>query len=224
MKHTRGMRLIWSFALMMLALSAVALGFFFLGALRNNTWDYWFLLWNLCLAWVPFLLSVLWVRVGLRKGFRSSAALALGLGWLLFLPNSFYPISDYLHLVGIERVDPLQDIAMLTLVVAVSSALGFVSLYMVHSMLLLRKSARSAHVSVAMIILLCSFAIYLGRNLRWSTWDVLVSPAGLLFDVSSRIVAPHQHLDTFVTTATFFVLIGSLYWAVYGLVSQSRAR
>lgn len=42
-------------------------------------------------------------------------------------------------------------------------------------------------------------------------------PDGLLFDVSERILNPLLYPQTFVTTLTFFVLIGSIYTVVWNL-------
>jgi uncharacterized membrane protein len=75
---------------------------------------------------------------------------------------------------------------------------------------------------VAIILLLCSFAIYLGRYLRWNTWDILVNPAGILFDVSDRFINPAAYPRTFSTTACFFVLLGSAYVFVWSAVAAIR--
>ncbi|OGL38025.1 hypothetical protein A3J32_01995 [Candidatus Saccharibacteria bacterium RIFCSPLOWO2_02_FULL_46_7] len=101
--------------------------------------------------------------------------------------------------------------------------LGFASLLIFHQALLKRLKKRSAHQIIAGIILLCSFAIYLGRYLRWNTWDVLINPAGLLFDVSDRLLNPSSHPQTFVTTLSFFVLLGSTYTVVWQMVQASKS-
>jgi uncharacterized membrane protein len=72
------------------------------------------------------------------------------------------------------------------------------------------------------VLLLCSFAIYLGRYLRWNSWDVLFNPAGLVFDVSEPFINPTSHPQVFTTTLMFFVLLASIYIVCYQLVALAR--
>jgi len=68
------------------------------------------------------------------------------------------------------------------------------------------------------ILLLCSFAIYLGRDLRWNTWDLFVNPAGILFDVSDRLINPRAHPQMFVTILSFFVLLSMVYYLIWNVI------
>lgn len=203
----------------MLFMSMVSVGFYAAGSIRNASTEYWYLLWNLFLAWIPFLIGLLWYKVAAKYRWDSWQSVLTGILWLGFLPNSFYPITDFVHLAESERVDVLYDVAMMFAIVATSVSLGYLSLYLVHQEMLRIWSARRTNIVIAGILLVCSFAIYLGRNLRWNTWDILLSPAALLFDVSSRILQPFRYPDTFITTATFFILLGSLYIVIRRLAA-----
>lgn len=178
-----------------------------------------FLVWNLVLAWVPLLLSL---YLSLRlKGSKKPAwpELIGGLVWLLFLPNTFYLITDLIHLQSSGEAVLLYDIAMITSFIINGLLLGYISLYIMHKLLLRYLTQdRSAHIVVQLILLLSSFAIYLGRYLRWNSWDVVINPAGLLFDVSDRLINPMTHMHTYVITLTFYLVIGSAYTALYKLV------
>ena len=92
------------------------------------------------------------------------------------------------------------------------------STYLVHQALLRCFKGLQAHAVVAVVFLICSFGIYLGRNLRWNTWDVLVHPTGLLFDVSDRLINPGAYPQAFIVTSTFFIIIGSFYTVAYQAV------
>jgi uncharacterized membrane protein len=126
-------------------------------------------------------------------------------------------ISDYMHLQDYQRVDIVFDTVMFSSFVMTGLLLGYTSLYLVHKELNRRIKERTAWLWVSGLLALCSFAIYLGRDLRWNTWDVLLNPAGILFDVSEAIVHPASHLLVFTTTATFFVFLLSLYASVWQL-------
>lgn len=212
-------------ALLFLVASVGATLFFLIGAWRNNSMEYWYLLWNLILAWVPFGLSIL-LRILLRtRAWSSWLPLSVTAVWLGFLPNTFYMLTDYVHLYDVERVDIMYDVAMFTALITTGVALGFASLAIVHIELRRHLPSISAWRVIAGILLATSFAIYVGRDLRWNTWDILTNPAGILFDISERIINPTAHGQTFITTATYFALLGLGYyclWRLVGLVRTAR--
>ncbi len=142
--------------------------------------------------------------------------------WLGFLPNSFYIVSDLVHLGVTGEVSLLYDAAMYSSFILNGFMVGFISVYLVH-MELLRRLGRAAHGLIGAAFLACSFAVYLGRYLRWNTWDVLVNPADIILDVSDRIVHPGMYPQAFVTTGLFFLLISSLYVVVWQLAASLRA-
>ncbi|MEO8105439.1 MAG: DUF1361 domain-containing protein [Candidatus Saccharibacteria bacterium] len=184
------------------------------GALREHSLAYSYLPWNLLLSWLPLGLA-LWLAKTLETRLWSSwKALAITVAWLLFLPNSFYMISDYIHLQDVAHSDILYDAVLFTSFIFSGVALGLSSLYIIHRLLQQRFSARQVGGIIALTLGLCSFAIYIGRDLRWNSWDILTNPGGLLFDVSDRILHPAAYPAMFVTVASFFVLLSS----VYGLV------
>ncbi len=79
---------------------------------------------------------------------------------------------------------------------------------------------------IAFIFLICSFAIYIGRDLRWNTWDVLLKPGGLLFDVSDRLLHPSVYPEMLTTTVTFFIFITGFYYVIrstYKIAKTARS-
>lgn len=207
-----------------LAISSLAsVGLFLVGAWSNDSLEFAYLIWNLFLAWVPLGLA-LWLERVLRHNLWSSwPALAVTALWLGFLPNSFYLITDYIHLQEVTpRVDLLYDVVMFSSFIFNGVILGYLSLYIVHCRLLERVSARLAASLIGLVMLVSSFAIYIGRELRWNTWDVVANPASLLIDVSDRVLNPREHPQAFTTTVTFFVLLVSVYIVVWALARSPR--
>ena len=189
----------------------VSLGLFAYGAWRNQSLAFNYLPWNLFLAWIPLLLAVRLVSVLQRKLWSSWEALTTSVLWLIFLPNSFYMISDFIHLQDVRRVDVLYDTIMFTAFIYTGVALGFSSLYLIHLQLKRRLSTRVAAAWVAVTLLICSSAIYVGRDLRWNSWDVVTNPGGLLFDISDRLLHPAAYPQMLLTIVSFFVLLMSMY-------------
>lgn len=205
--------------LALLGSSLASVGLFIAGAINNESWTFGYLIWNLTLAWIPLGLALWLERVLRRKLWSSWEALATTVLWLSFLPNSFYIVTDYVHLQDVQRVDLLFDVVMFSSFVFTGVVLGYISLGIVHKELLKRLSKRISGTFIAAILLVSSFAIYIGRDLRWNSWDILVSPASLIFDVSDRLLNPHDHPQAFITTATFFVFLGTFY-----IVSRAGVR
>jgi len=211
-------RIVASFGL----LTLVSVALFSVGAVANRSLEFSYLLWNLFLAWTPLFFGILLLQLLRTRLWSSWLPLVVTLLWLLLLPNSFYMISDYIHVQDVARADLLYDTVMFTSFIFTGVLVGFSSLHLVHSELRKRLSARAAGGCIAAILFLCSFAIYLGRDLRWNSWDVLTNPAGILFDISDHLVHPLQSGDMYTITFSFFVLLGSLYAAGWRVTDTFR--
>lgn len=185
---------------------------------------YWFLLWNLFLGILPLVFAIM-LAVRLRQRRWSEwSNVVLGLLWLGFLPNSFYLLSDLIHLKNTGEVSLLYDAVLFCSFIFNAYVAGFLSVYLVHIALQLRKDTRRyAHLVIGLVFLACGFAIYLGRYMRWNSWDVLVNPFGLLFDVSDNLINPLAHPQVIVTTLTFFGLLSTSYALLYQLVRVIQA-
>ena len=182
----------------------------------NN--QYWFMFWNLFLAWMPVLFA--WTLVDRLKSqsWKEPVPVLLSVLWLGFLPNSFYLMSDLVHLQSTGDIGLLFDIVLFLSFIWNGLLAGIISIVMVHRQLVKRISADFTTLIIASVLLVNSFALYLGRSLRWNTWDLLANPAGLLFDVSERIIHPLSHPQAFLTTLTFFVLLGSIYMVIWSFI------
>jgi uncharacterized membrane protein len=189
--------------------------------LRGSTWLS-FLVWNLFLAWLPLVVVTLLAGYLRSKSWRSRTALFLTAVWLIFLPNSFYIISDLVHVGAAVQTSLLFDAVLLFSFSFTGLMLGVASLYAMHRLLLTRRKPLEAWGIISGVVLLCSFAIYLGRYLRWNSWDIIFSPLGLLFDVSERLTSPARHEQTFGTTILFFGLIMVIYAAAWQLLAPPK--
>lgn len=185
-------------------------------ATRNTA--YWFLFWNLLLGWTPVLFVWLLLAVLRRHSWREPLPVVLTLLWLGFLPNSFYLMSDLIHLQNTGDIGVLFDVVLFLSCIWNGLVAGMLSIVWVHQALIKRKSKVAAAGLVGGVLAVTSFAIYLGRTLRWNSWDVLINPAGLLFDVSERVINPLAHPQVLVTTLTFFVLLSSIYLVVWQFI------
>ncbi len=148
-----------------------------------------FLTWNLFLAWIPFVLS-LGVAVVHGRGGPRPLLWVLGAGWLLFLPNAPYILTDFIHLGRAGGVPLWFDAALIGTFAAAGLALGLVSLLVVHHVV----EARNGHlvgwaVAVSSLVL-SAIGVYLGRFPRFNSWDVVTDPHSLVAVVLQRLADP----------------------------------
>jgi uncharacterized membrane protein len=207
------------------AASVASVGLWFVAALRNHSWDFAYLSWNLFLAWIPLGL-MLWLEKVLRRKLWSSwQALVITIAFVTFLPNTFYLTTDVIHLQEVPRVDLVFDVVVFMSFIMNAFIIGLISVYMFHVELRKRLSVAKSWSLLATLLLLISFAIYIGRDLRWNTWDIILNPASILFEVSDRLLAPAQHPELFSTTLGFFVLITATYvvgWYAARVLRQQK--
>ncbi|HST24503.1 MAG TPA: DUF1361 domain-containing protein [Gaiellaceae bacterium] len=151
--------------------SLVIVGVFRLVA-GNGDLDY--LLWNLALAWVPFVAALALDDVRSTPLQLQLPLLAL---WLAFFPNAPYLVTDLIHIDPSDHTATgiLGDVALVS-VAPVGLALGFSSLLLVERMLRERFGGRTALLVAVLSLALASLGIYLGRVVRLNSWDLLARP------------------------------------------------
>lgn len=168
-----------------------------------------FLLWNLFLAWLPLLFAALAVVTA-----RRSLLLALlpGLAWLMFLPNAPYMVTDLMHLSYDGRVPVLFDTVLLFSFALCGLALGLVSLRWMQGLVAGRWGRLGGWAFAATALGAAGFGIYLGRYVRWNSWDLLTQPSPLLRDILSRLANPIDHWHTWAMSLLFASLLMFAYW------------
>lgn len=191
-------------------------------ATASDSSRYLFLPWNLFLAAIPLLIAW-WLVWRIRQfGWLKWQQIVLTLAWIAFLPNSFYLITDFIHLRPNHEADLLFDIVLLASFMISGFILGMISIYLVHVELAKRLREKYAYALIGLVFLASSFAICLGRYTRWNTWDILLQPAGLLFDVSDRLINPGLHAQTYQTTVTLFLVLFGAYVVLWDGVRLLR--
>lgn len=207
-------------SLVVMSLTGVLL--LFIRIASSDSTRYSFLIWNLFLAVIAPLLAW-WLVDRLKKQrWLQPKQILLTIAWLLFLPNSFYLLTDFVHLRETFEASLLYDIVMISSFAISGLIFGYLSIFLVHKALIKRLGQKTSWQIISLVFIACSFAIYLGRFTRWNTWDILLKPAGLLFDVSDRVVNPIAHAETYQITLIFFVLLTSIYWVVWEVVRYTK--
>ena len=66
-------------------------------------------------------------------------------------------------------------------------------------------SQLAGSIFAAAALVLSGFGIYLGRVLRWNSWDAVSSPLELLADIADRVLNPLSHPQTMGVTVVYGV-------------------
>jgi uncharacterized membrane protein len=173
----------------------------------SSSRNYGFLVWNLFLAWLPYLFSV-WIEVlRRRRPGRRAGVIVLGVLWVLFLPNAPYIMTDFGHLLHYRPFPLMYDVVLIFAFAWTGLLLGLVSLH------LLEVAGRRAWGGVAggaFVVgsaMLTGAGIYLGRFLRWNSWDVIHRPGELLAAVAEAVLHPLGHTSAIAHSLTFTTVV-----------------
>jgi uncharacterized membrane protein len=199
--------------------SLVSVGLVMARAAFTGNIRYSFLVWNLFLAWLPLVFAVL-----ARDCFRRDGAAerlggkfwGLSAFWLLFLPNSYYIFTDLIHLTNRYHFNFWVDLTVILSCALTGLVLGFVSLFLMQAIVVRRRGRVVGWIFVAASAGLSSFGIYLGRFLRFNSWDVLAQPGKLYQGISSFATGqgePHH----FAFLALFALFLFIAYVMLYAL-------
>lgn len=172
---------------------------------------YLFLVWNLFLGWIPFLLMLVLAWRAPERRF-AWPALPLWLLWLLFLPNAPYLLTDFIHLRPRPPVPMWYDAGLLFSFTAIGWALGILSLLLAERLIRERFGNRYVQWFAPVVLAACAFGVAMGRILRWNSWDALIHPVAVGRDILRLIRHPHHHIDYWGMTFVLFGMLLVSYW------------
>lgn len=194
--------------------SLVSVGLVFARILWTGNIRYSFLVWNLFLAWLPLLLSLLaWEESG-QGTVRNWRFIGFAGAWLLFFPNSPYILTDLIHLNGRHF---WVDLALFLLCAFTGLVLGFVSLFLMQSVVKRSAGPVAGWCFIGAAAGLGGFGVYLGRFLRFNSWDLLFRPLELLQGIGQWVSDPLSQPVNFAFPLLFAVFLFIAYLMLYAL-------
>lgn len=174
---------------------------------------YMFLTWNLFLAFVPYFITW-WMSKDVRiaeNRFKYCMALAV---WLLFIPNSFYIITDLFHLNRSRSAPQWFDLLLIFSFAWNGLLAGVLSLRRVEVLLAAEKGNQFAVVFVFVVMWLCGFGVYIGRYLRFNSWDVVTDPLSLVAEILDLVIHPFQNAEAWAMTGSYALFMTLLYFTL----------
>jgi uncharacterized membrane protein len=189
----------------------------------SDSGRYTSLIWNLFLAWIPFVLAYFtytfsWKKWQLYVILPFSAFL-----WLIFFPNAPYILTDLQHLAKESARAPLwYDVIIMIWFSWTGLLLGLVSMYLMHDVIQRTFGRWVGWAFVFVVSALSSFGVYLGRFVRFNTWDILNDPKEIVVTVLGLAVDPTKRLVAF--TALFSVFYLFVYLTLYSFAHLVQER
>jgi uncharacterized membrane protein len=171
---------------------------------------YLFYFWNTFLGILPLVFS----HLLLRQQRYNLTALVLILCWLAFFPNAPYLITDIFHYTEKPPVPKWFDLLLVTTAAWNGLLLGIVSLMQVEQFLSRHIQAKWVKRLVIVSFLLCGYGVYIGRYLRFNTWDAVTNPQKLLATLAGHFFQPHEHLAVWAFTIVFSAMFGIVYFTL----------
>lgn len=178
-----------------------------------------FLVWNLILAWLPFLFATVVIMFPV-KHYVTIFFAAL---WLLFFPNALYIVTDFLHLWPRGDVPLWYDLIMIASFALTGLCLGFASLAMMQIQVGAHWGRWRSWLFVLLALAVSCFGVYIGRFLRWNSWDVFSNPLSLLVDLQLHLTTPLLLAKTAVVTLGLLAVFTFTY-IVFTILPQIASR
>jgi uncharacterized membrane protein len=175
-----------------------------------------FIPWNVFLAAVP-----LYFSFKLDKASKYSGWLFLVL-WLLFFPNAMYIVTDLFHLKQRAMIPLWYDLLILFSAALNGIIMGFLSLQHVEHFLRGKIPTRYIHPIILPVFILCGYGIYLGRYMRWNSWDIIADPISLMNDIRYDIIHPIRNMECWLLSLLFGVWMYLLYRYFKKLSGEKR--
>jgi len=180
----------------------------------SDTPYYTFLIWNLFLAWIPLVFAYLAYAFSVRRSILYLLVPLFAIVWLAFFPNAPYIITDVQHLAnGWSGVPIWYDVLLLIWFSWTGLLLGIVSLYLMQEVVKKTFGKIAGWLLVFSVSLLSSVGVYLGRFLRWNSWDILHNTSEILRD--AWVLLRHLNRSAIGFTALFTVFFLFVYLTLY---------
>lgn len=189
----------------------------------SDTSRYIHMIWNLFLAWIPFVLAYLAYALSWKRPLLYFIIPIFAFLWLIFLPNAPYLITDLQHLGdGWGEAPVWYDVILLIWFSWTGLLLGIVSLYLMQEIVKNVFGKVSGWLFVLTVSVLSSIGVYLGRFLRFNSWDIWQNPIEVIRDSYRLLRAMRPGTVGFIFLFTVFFLFAYLTQYAFGHLLQEE--
>jgi uncharacterized membrane protein len=174
----------------------------------TGEWMFAFLIWNLFLAYLPYSISSYIARE--EQQLSKPVLILLLFIWLLLIPNSFYIITDLFHLRKQDVIPLWFDLALIMAFAWNGLIVGVLSVRQVEKILQHRWQVYE-WLFILPLMYLNALGIFIGRYLRFNSWDVITNPIALIRDVCYLLIHPIRNRFDWSMIICFTILLSIFY-------------
>ena len=190
--------------------SVISVALFRFRGLWYNESGYRFLVWNLFLAWIPLGIAYTAYVMSLTRRVLTFVIPIAAFLWLIFFPNAPYILSDFQHLGQPSEVVPIWfDVILVVWFAWTGLLLGVLSLYLMQEIVHREFGRVVGWLFVFLVSFLSGLGIFMGRFLRWNSWDILRQPSDIFYSIAQGARDPS------LTSIAVTFLFGALFLFVY---------
>lgn len=193
-------------------MSTVAISMLVYRNANMDSHEYRFLVFNLNLAWMPLILStIIYASQSLPKPLNLLIALGGALVWLFFLPNAPYMLTDFENLLKNNDAPIWYDVLMIAWFAWTALLVGIYSIFQMQELVTKYFGAVTGWLFTGGIVILSSLGVYLGRFLRWYSWDILRRPEKIVTNIFEHLASPQNQQNFFLYTGLLSLLSLAVY-------------
>ena len=188
-----------------------------LNILRIIIWgkfSYLYLLWNILLAFVPYLISLMLTYFHKEDKLNNFFLILGSFFWLLFIPNAPYLITDFIHLDEVKHAPLLYDAFLLFSSALVGLLFGLFSISHIENLMKNKFSEKTTRIIMLILFVIIGFGIYLGRFLRFNSWDFFTNHISIWSGISLLFSELGSVINVILYTLLFssFVFVSYKSW------------
>jgi uncharacterized membrane protein len=202
------------------------------GCYIHLTYRYYIYIWNMFLAWIPFVFSLLihYMYYSSKGKANNIIILICMFIWLLFYPNAPYILTDFIHIsvfkYSFRIEDTLEfqrnfwiwyDFILITFCALIGYLLGVVSLYLNQLIIKDKFNNFISWIFVSIVSILSGYGIYLGRFIRFNSWNIVSNPMKLF-----RYIITSFKLESMYFSLMFGMILLFTYLLIYSLINYEN--
>jgi uncharacterized membrane protein len=201
--------------------STICIGLVMARMAYSDSSRYTTLVWNLMLAWIPFVLAYVAYVLSWQRVLMYAAIPVFAFLWLIFFPNAPYILTDLQHLSqGISRVPLWYDVILLVWFSWTGMLLGVVSLNLMQEIIRRQFGRAISWAFVLVVAALSAVGLYVGRFIRLNSWDILQNPALAASNMFDWLSDPSLRSIGFIALYTVFFMFVYLTLHAFGRILQ----
>jgi len=190
---------------------AFSLSLLIIRIIKTGRLSYGFLAWNLFLAYVPYFISE-WLNRHPHILANRIKLFVLVFTWILFMPNSFYILTDLFHLNNMSKGDSWYDLTLILSFAWNGILFGILSIYKMEMLLKNSKGRFIAGLIICAVMWLNAFGVYIGRFLRFNSWDIFMNPFSLVPEIVDIVFNPYDYRYAWAMSFCFAFFMAILYY------------